>query len=130
MFVGFNHVGLVVEDVDEMLKKLEVMFGAKEYMRKEFPEAGQVSCMVSIGTGEMELMAPLGEGVVKKYLETHGPGIHHISMRTNDFENDCKQLEDAGIKVFGRALSPLGQKAAFAHPKTTGGVLYEILEVK
>ena len=127
MFKGFNHVGIVVSDVDAMLNILGKAFGVKERERLVLQEAGQVSSLVSLGEDELELMAPLGEGTVQKYLEMHGPGLHHISLKTDDFDNDCAALESAGIKVFGKTELD-GKKIAFAHPKTTGGILYEILE--
>ena len=129
MFVGFNHVGIAVENVDSMVAILSAAFGAKEYDRREIPEAGQISSLVMIGKGEVEIMAPFGDkaGTVGKFLETHGPGLHHISLKTDDFDNDCASLEAQGIKVFGKTVMD-GRKIAFAHPKSTGGILYEILE--
>lgn len=131
MFTGFNHVGIVVHDVDEMVSFLQKAFGAKEIGRQEVPAAGQVSCMISIGTGTIELIAPFGEveGVAGKFLKTHGPGIHHISVRSDDLESDCAHLEEVGVKVFGKMDAGV-MKGAFAHPATTGGVLYELLQYK
>ena len=129
MFTGFNHIGVAVKDIDQMVAFLEKAFGAKELGRQEVPQSGQISCLVQIGEGQLELMTPLGEGgVVGKFLEKNGPGLHHISLRTDDFDKDCAALEEMGVKVFGKAA--MGNiKIGFAHPSSTGGVLYEIAQV-
>ena len=54
MFLGMNHVGLVVKSIDETLEVLK-LFGAEEKGRKTIPERGQTSCMVRLGSGMFEL---------------------------------------------------------------------------
>lgn len=129
MFTGFNHIGYVVKDIDEMVSFMEKALGAKEIGRQAVPEAGQISCLIRVGEGMVELMAPIGnEGVVGKFLEKNGPGLHHVSLRTDDFDADCAHLEELGVKVFGK-MAIGNSKVGFAHPGTTGGILYEIAQV-
>jgi methylmalonyl-CoA/ethylmalonyl-CoA epimerase len=124
MITGINHVGLVVKNIDETLKMLTALFGAKEIGRKSFPELGQTSCLVTIGDSKYELMEPIGsEGVVPKFLEKNGEGFHHISLLSDDLAADCTNFEKNGARMLTR-----GDKMAFLHPKTTGGILYEIAE--
>lgn len=128
MITGFNHVGIAVKELDPVIEIMKELFGAEIIIRKAFPEAGQESAILSVGAGQVELMAPIGdEGVVAKYLETRGPGLHHISLKAEDFDNDIKELADKGVKIFGNT-EVFGKKVCFAHPKSTGGILYEILE--
>ena len=130
MITGFNHVGVVVKNADEMAKIMEAQLGAAVTDRQIFEEANQLSVIVEIGTGAVEIMSPLrlGEGgTVDNYLQKSGGGLHHISLRAEDFDRDVENLENQGVKVFGK-VEMQGRKIAFAHPKTTGGILYEILE--
>ena len=81
---------------------------------------------MAIGDSKYELMEPLGsEGVVPKFLAKNGEGFHHISLVSNDLDADCANLESHGAKIIGRS-----GKTAFTHPKTTGGIVYEIEEIK
>ena len=131
MFIGVNHIGLVVQDIDKWSEFLAKAFGAEEVARIDLPDRGQCSCIMALdGKNVFELMAPIGEGgVVGKYLKTRGEGIHHISLKTNDLDADEARLTEAGVTVFGKA-DVEGQMIAFTHPKTSMGVLFELAEFK
>lgn len=122
MIKKVNHIGFAVHSIDATLEMLKKNFGAVEIGRMEYPAMGQTSCLVAVGESKYELMEPLGEqGVVPKYLSTHGEGFHHISLLTDDLDGDCEKLEAAGTKI----VAKVGD-TAFTHPKSTGGVVYEI----
>lgn len=130
MFTSFNHVGVVVSNADETAEEMCKKLGAAIIARNDFPEANQLSVEISIGEGRLELMSPLERGyggTVDKYLDTHGEGLHHISLRPEKFGDDVKDLENRGVKVFGHACIQ-DRNIAFTHPKTTSGILFEILE--
>lgn len=131
MFLGVNHIGLVVRDIDKWSEFLTKAFGAEEVARVDLPDRGQCSCIMALdGNNVFELMAPIGDGgVVGKYLETRGEGIHHISLKTDDLDADEARLTEAGVTVFGKA-DVKGQMMAFTHPKTSMGILFELAEFK
>lgn len=122
MIKKVNHIGFAVHSIDATLEMLKKSFGAVEMGRMEYPAMGQVSCLVGIGESRYELMEPLGDqGVVPKYLATHGEGFHHISLLTDDLDGDCEKMEAAGVKIVAKMSD-----TAFTHPKTTGGIVYEV----
>ena len=126
MFLGINHVGLVVKSIDETMEVLK-LFGAEEKGRKTIPERGQTSCMVRLGSGMFELMEPYGDtGVVPKYLAERGQGIHHVSLLCDDVESEIGRLSAEGIRILGTPDNP--DRVVFTHPKSTAGVLYEITD--
>jgi methylmalonyl-CoA epimerase len=125
MITGVNHIGLVVKSIDETLERWALQFGAREIGRREFPDLGQTSALVGIGESRFELMEPLGtEGVVPSFLEKHGEGLHHISLHSDDFHEDCGRLEQTGVRTIGIP----GEPVMFTHPRTTNGVVFEIME--
>ena len=124
MITGINHVGLVVKNIDDTLLLLTSLFGAREIGRRTYPDLGQTSSLVAIGDSKHELMEPTGtEGVVPKFLDKYGEGFHHISLLSDNLNADCDHLEKQGVTILSRS-----DKMAFTHPKTTGGILYEIAE--
>lgn len=127
MLVKVKHIGFAVNSIDKTMKHWSAAYGAKEVReRKTFAQIGQTSTLVQIGETCFELMEPYGEeGVVPKFLKTHGEGFHHLSWLSNDLAADCEQLEAAGVKVLGK-----GQPVVFTHPKTTDGVVFEITEIE
>lgn len=126
MIKGINHIGLCVRNLDETVPFLEKMMGAKVLQTVRFEEAGQISCEIQFGDSKYELMEPIGtEGVAGKFLEKNGEGFHHISILSDDFDADIAHMKEMGIKIIGISETG-GMRYAFTHPKTTGGVLYEI----
>lgn len=127
MIQRINHIGLCVNSIDDTLAVLAV-FGAKEISRQAYPELGQTSCMVGLGPDLFELMEPIGEqGVVPKFLATHGQGLHHISLLSDDLDADYARLQQEGIRVLGDLEDPM--RVVFTHPKTTAGVIYELTDI-
>ena len=126
MIKGINHIGVCVKSIDEFLEPLKKSFGAREIKRVSMPERNQTSCIVEFGTdgSRYEVMEPIGEaGVVWDYLQKKGPGLHHVSLNVDDIETDCAMLESNGVKIIGKTKG-----IAFTHPKTTGGILYELAD--
>lgn len=127
MFQKINHIGLAVNDLDAYTEKLDKMFGAKVLKEARYEEAGQISRLVQCGDFQFELMQPLDvEGTIGKYLQKNKEGVHHISLFTDDFDDDCEKLQETGVKLLG--VTELdGLRYSFTYPKTSGGVLYEIV---
>lgn len=124
MIKKVNHIGFVVRSIDAYLDMLKKNFGAVELGRKSYPAMGQTSCLVAIGESRYELMEPLGDqGVVPKYLATHGEGFHHISLLTDDLAAECDAMEAGGAKIVAKV-----EDTAFTHPKSTGGIVYEVTD--
>lgn len=120
------HVGMCVKDIDQTIAVLRRTAGAEEIERVTMPERNQVSAYVKVGqNGDMfELMAPLGEGgTVADFLAKKGEGIHHISFFCDSVEETAKAFEEEGCRIIGR-----GKGVAFVHPKTSFGVLYELVD--
>ena len=126
MVKSINHIGICVKSIDKTMEFLKAAMGAEEISRKAYPNRGQVSSLVSVGGGIIvyELMEPTGEiGIVADFIAKRGEGIHHISLNTDDLDEECRKFEKTGAKILGRVPG-----IAFVHPKTTGGVLYEITD--
>jgi methylmalonyl-CoA epimerase len=128
MIQEVRHIGIAVYSIDKTLEEWSNNFGAVEVRRIAFPEMGQISSVIKVGNMQFELMEPLGEdGVVKKYLDQRGEGLHHVSLRSDDLETDCDKMEDNGIRLLGRSAADR-TKTVFTHPKTTAGIVFEITD--
>ncbi|MCW8132562.1 MAG: VOC family protein [Planctomycetota bacterium] len=88
--------------------------------------------VASKGALHIELLepAPAGEGPIAKFLAKRGPGLHHVALRTADLDGDLARLSAAGVAPLKGypALGLGGSKVAFLDPKTTGGVLFELVQ--
>ena len=128
MVMKINHIGIVVKNIDEVVAFLKGAFGAEETSRHEYPELNHISALVQIGDSCLEIMEPSSpDGIISKFLETKGGGLHHISLLCKDVETLSKKLETQGLQVIGRT-SEGPFKLAFLHPKTSKGILFELSE--
>ena len=128
MIKKINHIGVVVEKIDEVVSFLVEMFGADEISRTEFKELNQISAMVRLGDDFFELMEPTSpDGIVGRFLESKGGGLHHISLLCDDVKFECDRLEAKGLAVIGKNLTRTS-KVAFIHPKSSKGILFELSE--
>ena len=78
-----------------------------------------------LGTVEVDLMAPLDP---EKKPAVHKPALNHIGLWVDNLENAVEHCEKNDIKVLG-GIRPgaSGHNITFLHPKSTGGVLLELV---
>lgn len=128
MLKKLKHVGIAVKSIDETMERWSKQFGAVEVReRKTFEPIGQTSTLVQIGDTFIELMEPWGteESTISKFLANNGEGFHHLSWLTDDVKAEGEHLTETGVKVLGQ-----GQPVIFTHPKSTGGLVFEITEME
>ena len=128
MLKKLKHVGIAVKSIDETMARWSKQFGAVEVReRKTFEPIGQTSTLVQIGDTFIELMEPWGteESTISKFLANNGEGFHHLSWLTDDVNAEGEHLTETGVKVLGQ-----GQPVTFTHPKSTGGLVFEITEME
>jgi methylmalonyl-CoA/ethylmalonyl-CoA epimerase len=125
-----NHIGIAVRTIDEGLAVWRDALGLAVQQVVEMPERGLRIAFLPCGETMIELLAPLHEGSeVSKFLADRGPGIHHVCLETADLAAASAHAEAAGARLLGDAakLGAEGYPTRFAHPKSTGGVLVELL---
>ena len=131
MLERIDHVGVAVEDLDAALKLYEDSLGMPMVHREVVAEQGVEAVLLDVGDGHVELLRPLGEDTpVGKYLARKGPGLHHVAYAVADIKTTLEQLAAAGIELIDEQprTGIRGSRVAFLHPRTTGGVLTEIVE--
>lgn len=131
MFGQIDHVGVAVDDLDAAVELYRDRLGMREQHRETVEEQGVHAVLLEIGVSHVELIAPIGpEGAVARFLERNGPGLHHVAYRTDDIDAELERLEAAGMRMIDERprIGIQGSRVAFAHPKSTGGVLTEIVQ--
>lgn len=131
MLGSIDHIGVAVEDLDGALSLYGERLGMREQHRETVEEQGVEAVLLEIGDGHVELLCPLGpETAVGRFLDRHGPGMHHVAYRTHDIDAALAAIRSSGLRLIDD--SPRngirGSRVAFVHPKSTGGVLTELVE--
>jgi methylmalonyl-CoA/ethylmalonyl-CoA epimerase len=131
MFGRIDHVGVAVEDIDAALELYEGAFAMPLAHRETVEEQGVEAVLLDVGDGHVELLRPLGpETAVGKFLARKGPGLHHVAYAVDDIDATLEKLAAAGLELIdSEARVGIRQsRVAFLHPRSTGGVLTEIVE--
>lgn len=126
-----DHVAIAVESIDRVLPLFEAVTGAGSSRRERVEAQGVELVFVGTGDGRLELLQPLAPGSpVGRFLQKRGPGLHHIAYRVADLDAALRDLADRGFDLIDREGRPgaMGHRVAFLHPRSTGGVLVELVE--
>jgi methylmalonyl-CoA/ethylmalonyl-CoA epimerase len=131
MFARVDHVGVAVEDLDAALALHENAFGMALVHREVVEEQGVEAVLLDVGENHVELLRPLGPDTpVGRHLARRGPGLHHVAYQVADVEATLATLRERGVELVDRAprTGIRGSRVAFLHPRSTGGVLTEIVQ--
>ena len=131
--MGLSHVAIATRDADELAKTLVDGLGARRGA-EELIDGGALRVLfVHLGPVTLELLEPKSaEHTVAKFLDTRGPGLHHVSFEVTDIAGHLAGAKAAGVKLIDDTPRPgaHGTRVAFLHPKSLGGVLVELCEAK
>ncbi|MBO8160402.1 MAG: methylmalonyl-CoA epimerase [Thermosipho sp. (in: Bacteria)] len=126
-----DHIGIVVKNAKERLKLYEDFLGLKVTHIEELPERGLRVYFIQIGETRIELLEATNENSeISGFLEKRGEGIHHIAINVEGIENAVELARLKGFKPLSDEpkKGAGGTKVLFLHPKTTGGILLELVE--
>ena len=131
MFGRIDHIGVAVEDLDAAIQLYGERLGMQLQHRETVEEQGVEAVLLGVGESHVELLRPLGpDTAVGKFLARSGPGLHHVAYGTDDIDSALESVRGAGLELIDERprIGIRGSRVAFLHPKSTGGVLTELVE--
>jgi len=131
MFKAVDHIGFVVRDVDEAVALYTHMFGVSAWEQIAMPERHMRVAVAYVGETFLELIAPTSDQAsFAKFLQERGSGMHHIAYRVDDIVGALADVKARGIQLIDEMPRPglHNTLAAFLHPKSTLGVLIELVQ--
>ena len=126
----FDHFGLVVKDTHETMTMFSQFFGFAIEEFQSFPDQGFQSTMLKKGSVRIELIEALGEdGIIQRFIQKKGYGLHHVSFRVDDLEEEVSALGEKGAGFINDVPAVITDfsKICFVHPASTAGVLLELI---
>lgn len=125
------HLGLAVKDLDPPKKLYGEHFNL-EFKGEEVvaPQKVQVS-FFKVGEANIELLLPTApDSPVAKFLETRGEGFHHLALEVEDIDQAVAELKAAGVRLIDETPreGAHNTRVAFIHPKSTFGLLVELVQ--
>jgi methylmalonyl-CoA/ethylmalonyl-CoA epimerase len=131
VFGRIDHVGVAVEEIDAALALYEQSFEMPLVHRETVAEQGVEAALLDVGDGHVELLSPLGPDTpVGKFLAKNGAGLHHVAYAVEDIDATLEKIAAAGVEAIDKTprIGIRRSRVAFLHPRSTGGVLTEIVE--
>jgi methylmalonyl-CoA/ethylmalonyl-CoA epimerase len=128
--LSLDHVAIAVESIAGSRALYESLIGA-DGSPMEYVATQDVHVMfIGDGPGRIELLEPGSpDSKVARFLDRRGSGLHHLAYHVTDLEAELERLAAAGFELIDptpRAAAG-GHRAAFIHPRSTGGVLIELV---
>ena len=124
----FDHLGVATDDAAALAGLYADLLGTPVAHEETFD--GMDVVFLDLGEGYFELLEPHDEGAIARYLDRHGPGMHHVALSTTDIDAALDRAREMGVDLIDEEPRPgaWGHSVAFLHPKSTGGVLVEFVE--
>ena len=125
-----NHVAIVVKDAAETLRFYQETFGVSQAEIEEIADQGVVASLVAIGGTNLELIQPVrADTGVARFLESRGEALHHVCFEVENLQGTLDSLKSSGTRLIDDSpREGLAGMIAFIHPKSTRGVLVELVD--
>jgi len=127
-----NHVAIAVADMDSALDFWQKIMGIELNHIEDIPSQKARVAFLSVGDIEVELVEPtVDDSGTAKFIRDHGPGMHHLCFEVEGLEAMLEGMKSRGVRLINEEpVDMKDRRLAFIHPKSTGGVLVELYELK
>jgi len=129
-----EHIGIAVNSIEEALPFFENVLGFECYKTEVVADQKVKTAFLKVGETKLELLEPTSpDSTVAKFLETRGPGFHHMAYAVEDgVANAIAECGEKSIRTIDAAprAGADGMQIAFLHPKATLSILTELCEKK
>jgi methylmalonyl-CoA/ethylmalonyl-CoA epimerase len=128
---GLHHVAIAVKSLAEARPVYELALGLVAGEPEHVPDQKVNVLVLFAGAQRIELVEPASpDSPVSRFLAERGGGIHHLAWKVPDVAAAIAHLKSHGVRLIDEAPRPgaHGTRIAFVHPKSTGGVLMELVE--
>lgn len=126
-----DHIGIAVKDLQSSVKLFEKIMNTNCY-KTEMVGSEQVNtAFLQSGETKIELLQSTNEdGVIARFIEKKGEGVHHIAFEVDDIIAEMKRLQTEGFVLLNEApkAGADNKLVCFLHPKGTNGVLIELCQ--
>ena len=131
MLGELDHVAIAVANLRAAKSLYCGALGFTHHAYETVAEQGVNVEIVMLGTLRVELLEPIdANSPVHKFIQKRGEGMHHLCFRVADIKATLTDLERQGFQLIDKMpkVGAGGHLIAFVHPKSTHGVLIELVQ--
>ncbi|MEW6366054.1 MAG: methylmalonyl-CoA epimerase [Acidobacteriota bacterium] len=126
-----DHLAIAVKSIEEGLAFYRDVLGIACTGGETVEAEGVRVAFLPVGVTRLELLEPIRpDSAVAKFVESRGPGLHHVCFVVADLSAALDELRGSEVRVLSERIGAEGSRVAFLHPKSTGGVLIELREAR
>ncbi|MDR3716344.1 MAG: methylmalonyl-CoA epimerase [Puia sp.] len=124
-----EHIGIAVNNLAASIRLYEKLLGSPCYKTESVVSEQVNTAFFRQGETKIELLESADPGgVIARFLEKRGEGIHHIAFEVGDIEAEMSRLSAEGFALLSSSPRPGADNkwVCFLHPRDTGGILVEL----
>jgi methylmalonyl-CoA/ethylmalonyl-CoA epimerase len=126
-----EHIGIAVQSLSGSIPLFESLLNTECYKKENVASEKVITAFFRQGDTKIELLeSETEDGVIKKFIDKKGEGIHHIAFEVSDIYQEMERLEKAGFILLNQTpkRGADNKLVCFIHPKTANGVLIELCQ--
>jgi methylmalonyl-CoA/ethylmalonyl-CoA epimerase len=126
-----EHLGIAVKSLAQSIPVYEKLLNTSCYKTESVESERVNTAFFQTGESKIELLESVDpEGVIAKFIEKKGEGLHHVAFEVEDIEAEMKRLQQEGFQLLNEQpkRGADNKLICFLHPKTTQGVLVELCQ--
>ncbi|GAO41671.1 methylmalonyl-CoA epimerase [Flavihumibacter petaseus] len=126
-----EHIGIAVRSLEVSIPLYSRLLGVPCYKTEEVGSEGVITAFFAAGEGKVELLEDNGaSGVISRYIDKKGEGIHHIAFAVTDIWAEMARLKAEGFELLQDEpkRGADNKLVCFVHPKSANGVLVELCQ--
>lgn len=126
-----EHIGIAVSDLSTSVPLFERLLNSQCYKKENVGSEKVITAFFKAGDSKIELLESTDpEGVIARYIAKKGEGLHHLAFEVGDIYQEIKRLTEEGYVLLSDEpkVGADNKLVVFLHPKSTGGVLIELVQ--
>jgi methylmalonyl-CoA/ethylmalonyl-CoA epimerase len=126
-----EHIGIAVKSLADSVPLFEKLLNSQSY-KTELVASEQVNtAFFKKGETKLELLESINDdGVISRFINKRGEGVHHIAFEVDDIYKEMARLKAEGFVLLNEEpkAGADNKLVCFLHPKNTNGVLIELCQ--
>lgn len=126
-----EHIGIAIKSLSESIPLFEKLLDTSCYKTEAVASENVNTAFFRKGETKIELLeSTTDDGVIRKFIEKKGEGIHHIAFEVEDIRSEMVRLKNEGFTLLNEEPKQGADNKliCFLHPKNTNGVLVELCQ--
>jgi len=128
---SINHIGIATDSLDKSTPIWKALGFNIESEKIVYEQGVKVRYLNGTGHTRIELLEPISKDTpVGRFIDIRGVGVQQIAIDVDDIDKSISILSDMGAKMINEEpiIGSEGNRIAFIHPSSCGGVLIELIE--